>query len=164
MGAFEPTSVRLWRALPRDERTQAARAFWSQPPEEAAALAAREIVKILRVRPQAFGRIPVEQRVRATAGLANPGEALADALLVALHLESRRPLLGAFLDHLGVAHEDGVLSEDAELPPLAPDAARKILADLVARFPAAQVRVYWNALWLQDRERWSALADAAESL
>lgn len=69
---FEPNVVRLWRSLSRDARTEAARSFWERPTEEAAVAAAQEIVKILRVRPQAFHKIPLEQRVRAVAGLAAP--------------------------------------------------------------------------------------------
>jgi len=161
---FETTTHRLWRTLSREDRLDAARAFWRRPPEEAALAAAREIVQILKVRPQAFHKIPLEQRVRAVAGLASPPEALAEALLVALHVESRRELLGAFLDALGIPHEEGMLAEDAEFPPPAESAVRAAATDLSARFSPDQLRVYWNTLWLQDRERWAALETVAEGL
>jgi hypothetical protein len=61
---FETTPLKLWRALPREDRVEAARAFWERPTEEAGALAAREIVNILRVRPQAFHKVPLVERVR----------------------------------------------------------------------------------------------------
>ena len=57
--SFEPSTSRLWRTLPREVRLEAARAFWNRPGEEAAALAAQEIVKLLRVRPQAFHKVPL---------------------------------------------------------------------------------------------------------
>ena len=162
--AFEITTLRLWRTLSREDRLAAARAFWNRPPEEAAVAAAREIVQILKVRPQAFHQVPLEQRVRALAGLAAPPEALAEALLVALHVESRRELLGAFLDALGIPHEAGMIAEDAEFEPPGAAATGAALAALAARFPAEQIRVYWNTLWLQDRARWAALEPAAAAL
>ncbi len=159
--SFEPSTSRLWRTLPREVRLEAARAFWNRPGEEAAALAAQEIVKLLRVRPQAFLKVPTEQRVRALAGLAAPPEALAEALVLALHVGARRDLLAAFLDALGITHEEGMLADDAEFPPPDEAAARGALAQLTGRFDADAIRVYWNALWLQDRERWGALELAA---
>ena len=161
---FESTPLRLWKSLPRAEREQAARAFWEQPPKEAAPAAAREIVKLLRVRPQAFGKIPLESRVRALAGLAHPPDAVAEALVVALHLGPRRPLLADFLDQLGTAHEEGLIAEDAEVS--SPDEAkvRAAVATLRERHDASAIRVYWNALWLQDPERWKALETVAAEL
>ena len=161
---FETTTLRLWRTLGREERLEAARAFWNRPSEEAAVVAAREIVQILKVRPSSFHKIPLEQRVRAVAGLAAPPEALAEALLVALHVEKRRTLLGAFLDALGIAHEEGMLPDDADFPAPGEAAVRAAAAELAARFPPEQIRVYWNTLWLQDRERWGALEPAAAAL
>jgi hypothetical protein len=161
---FESSPLRLWKSLPRPEREQAARAFWEHPPQEAAPAAAREIVQLLRVRPQAFHKIPLESRVRALAGLAHPPDAVAEALVVALHLGPRRPLLADFLDQIGVAHEEGLIAEDAEIA--APDeaAVRKAAAALRERHDAAAIRLYWNALWLQDAERWQALAAVADEL
>ena len=79
--AFETSAVRLWRTLDREDRLAGARAFWNRPTEEGAALAAREIVKILRVRPQAFARVPLDQRVRAVAGLVLPQIELRERLV-----------------------------------------------------------------------------------
>jgi hypothetical protein len=160
--AFETSTVRLWRTLSREDRVAAATAFWNRPTKEGTALALREIVKILRVRPQALGRVPIGQRVSAVAGLANPPEALADALLVALHVGERRSLLVDFLEAAGIPHENGVIAEDAELAPLVEESARKALAALRVRGHAdPAIRAYWNALWLQDRERWAALETVA---
>jgi hypothetical protein len=154
---FESSPLRLWKSLNRSEREAAARAFWENPPEEAAPAAVGEIVKLLRVRPQAFGKIPLESRVRALAHLAHPPDAVAEALVVALHLGPRRPLLADFLDQLGIAHEEGLISEETEVAP--PDEAqvRSAAAALRERHDATAIRVYWNALWLQDAARWKAL-------
>lgn len=161
---FEPSAPRLWKRLAREERERAARAFWQRPPEAAAAMAAREIVQLLKMRPQAFGKLSPEARVRSLAGLAQPPDALAEALLVALHLEERRPLLAAFLDALAIPHDEGVIAEEVEIAPVTPERARAALAALRSAHPAAAIRVYWNALWLQDRERWAGLAAVADEL
>jgi hypothetical protein len=158
---FETSSLKLWRSLAREDRLEAARAFWERPPQEAGVAAAQEIVKILRVRPQAFHKIPIGQRVSALAGLAHPPENLADALLVALHVGARRPLLVDFLDRLAIPHEEGLISDEAELPEITEAAAREALAALELRHPARSIRVYWNALWLQDPVRWRALETAS---
>jgi hypothetical protein len=162
---FETTPLKLWRSLPREERALAARAFWEHPTEEAGALAAREIVNILRVRPQAFHKIRIEQRVRAVAGLAHPPDALADALVLSLHVVARRTLLVDFLDALGIAHEEGLIAEDAELPEIDEARVRRALDALRARGHGDRaITTYWNALWLQDPGRWAPLATVAGEL
>ncbi len=161
---FEPNVVRLWRALSRAARLEAARGFWERPTEEAAVAAAQEIVKILRVRPQAFHKVPLEQRVRAVAGLATPPDGLAEALLISLHVDARQALLVAFLDALGIPHEEGMLDEEEDFEPPRAEAVRAALPELLARFPADEIHVYWNALWLQDPKRWGALAQVVDEL
>lgn len=158
---FESSPARLWKSLGKAEREAAARAFWEQPPREAAREAAREIVKLLRVRPQAFAKVPLASRVRALAGLAHPSEVLAEGLLVALHVGPRRALLVDFLDAVGVAHEEGLIPDDAEIAPPAEETVRRAAQALRLRHAPAAIRLYWNALWLQDRERWRALETVA---
>lgn len=159
---FETTASRLWRKLSPDERLQAATAFWEQPPEEAIGSALGAIVKARRLRPQVARSLPLEARARILAAQTEPGETVAAALLVALHLAHRRPLLAAFLDAVGLAHEDGVLRDEADDTPLPTDAARKGRAALAGAFPPEQVQLYLNTLWLQDPERWAALKRMAE--
>ena len=162
---FETSPTRLWRSLPREDRVAAARAFWEHPTEEAAVAAAREVVQILHARPQAFHKIPIQQRVSALAGLAHPPEQLADALLLSLHVGDRSEMLADFLDAAGIPHEEGMIPDDLELPDLEEATARRALEALRAKgYPAAAVRLYWNALWLQDPERWQALEAVAAEL
>jgi len=161
---FETNVVRLWRALSREARLEAAHSFWERPTEEAAVAAAQEIVKILRVRPQAFHKVPLDQRIRAVAGLAAPPDSLAEALLISLHVDARRDLLVAFLDALAIPHEEGMIGDEDEFAPPTADAVRAALPGLLERFPADHIAVYWNALWLQDGERWAALAEVVDDL
>jgi hypothetical protein len=162
---FEPTATRLWKHLTPQERLAAATRFWNEPPQEVVGTALAAIIKARRLRPQVARSLPLEARARAVASLLDPGEPLAASLLVALHLGERRPILGAFLDALGFPHEDGILTEAADqLPRPEVDAARRAATALLPAFPARDVAVYLNTLWLQDPDRWAALEAAAESL
>lgn len=157
---MESTSARVWKRLTREERMAAATAFWRDTAPEVMASALGAIVKARHVRPQVARAMTDEAKAQALAGILDPGESVAASLLVALHLADRRPMLAAFLDALGMPHENGVLKEEADAiapPPTA--AAQAAVRSLAALFPAHEVTTYLNTLWLQDSERWSALAE-----
>ena len=161
--AFHPTATRLWKHLPPEERLAAASAFFAEPPTELAGVALGALVKARHLRPQAARALPPEAQSRILATVLDPGEPLAQGLLVSLHLGERRRLLGAFLDALGLPHEDGVLKDEADaVGPVTLEKARQAVAAL-ASFPAAEVRTYLNTLWLQDPERWGVLQTAEDA-
>ena len=67
--------------------------------------------------------------------------------MIAYHLEHQRPMMGAFLDLLGIAHEDGLIKDEE---PKTPDAATldKAVKELSAKYPKADVaRYFWALLW-----------------
>ncbi|HET7292638.1 MAG TPA: hypothetical protein VFM88_09445 [Vicinamibacteria bacterium] len=154
---FEPTASRLWKRLPREERRLAAAAFLHEPVPELLASALSAIVRARHVRPQVARAMAPEEQAAALAGILDPGEALAGSLLVALHLGERRPLLAAFLDGLGLPHEDGVMKEEAEARTLEAAFVERTARELTGRFPAEQVELYFNVLLLQDPERWEPI-------
>lgn len=159
---FEDSAARLWKHLPREDRLAAATAFWAQPSAETVGLALAAIVQARRLRPQVARSLPAADQARILSSVVELGEPLASALLVALHLEQRRPLLGTFLDALGLAHEDGVLKEEGEVPAVSREAAAAGLAALRAKHALPEIRAYLNTLWLQDPERWRVLEDLPE--
>jgi hypothetical protein len=86
---------------------------------------------------------------------------LAARLLVSYHLQHQRPMMGRFLDLLGIAHEEGLINDEspAAPPPEKLDEAAKALA---GEFPRADVaRYFWTLLW-QDPETWGGLKDRPE--
>ncbi|HEY7515002.1 MAG TPA: hypothetical protein VIC87_11015, partial [Vicinamibacteria bacterium] len=105
---LETTSQRLWKRLSREDRMAAASAFWEEPPQEMVGVALGAIATARRMRPQAARALTEAARAQALATILDPGELLAASLLVSLHLGSRRALLAAFLDALGLPHETGV--------------------------------------------------------
>ncbi len=162
---FETTATRLWRRLAPQERLEAATQFWKEPPAEVAAGALAAIVRARRMRPQAARALPDEQKARALAQVLDPGETVAAALVVALHLGVRRPMLSAFLELLSIPHDDGILKEEAaQLPPPDEERAEVAVKELAKRFPAREIETYLNALWLQDPIHWRAVADGCEWL
>jgi len=158
---LETTAVRLWKRLSREDRGEAAAAFWKEPPQEALGLALGAIVKSRKLRPQVARSLSEEERVRALASVLDPGEPLAAALLVALHLGARRSILVAFLDALGLPHDDGILKEEGDQAPPPTAEAVRSATQALASFPRNQIEVYYNTLWLQDPDRWAALETAA---
>ncbi|HEY7411465.1 MAG TPA: hypothetical protein VII13_12015 [Vicinamibacteria bacterium] len=153
---METTSARLWKRLPAADRLAAAAHFWREAPEAMVPAALAAIVGARKVRPQVVRTWGDEERARGLSQVLDLGEPLASSLLVALHVGARRAMLVGFLDAAGIAHEDGLLKED-DGTPVTEDAARAGVEALRAAWPAAQVDVYLNTLWLQDPDRWGAL-------
>src|SRR5512143_1991043 len=149
--AFHPTASRLWKHLPHDERLLAATAFFAELPPELTGTALGVLATARHMRPQAARSLPPDAQARILASVLDPGEPLAQGLLVSLHLADRRPLLAAFLDALAIPHDNGVLTEENEAaaPPLSAEKARLAVA-AVASFPRTQVQTYVNTLLLQD--------------
>jgi hypothetical protein len=154
---LQTTTSRLWKRLSPDERLAAANAFFNEPSPEVVGMALGAIVRARHMRPQAARALAPEAQARILATVLDPGETLAASLLVSLHLAERRPLLGTFLDAVGLPHENGVLKEEGEGAPLEEDQVRKGV-EALAGFPSSQVETYLNTLWLQDPERWGVLS------
>lgn len=156
------TAIRIWKNLPPAERSAASTAFFGEMPRELAGAALAALAKARHMRPQAARSLPAEAQARILATVLDPGEPLAQGLLVSLHLAERRPLLVAFLDALRLPHEDGVLKEEAEsAPPASADELRRAVGAL-SSFPPSQVLTYVNTLWIQDPARWAGLEQAAD--
>jgi hypothetical protein len=154
---FEDTAVRLWKRLEREERIAAATRFFAEPSQEVLGNALGAIIKARHLRPQVARSMPPEEQARALASVLDPGEPVAAALLVALHLGARREMLATFLDALGLPHEDGILKDEADATALDDKRLQAGLAALKARFTPHEVRTYFNTLWLQDPDRWESL-------
>lgn len=145
-----------------DLRASAADAFWRDEQAgleqaEAVALIARQI----KFRPKSVLSLPIDRKARHLAGLAQVSDLVAARLLVAYHLTHQRPMMGAFLDALGIAHDQGLITAES---PEAPTPARLDTAvrTLAAAYPAADVaRYFWTLLW-QDPETWGGLEGRPE--
>jgi len=158
------TPAHIWREMTAEQRLAAADALWSDSdsvPQQAEAVQA--IARQLRFRPQSVLKLAPGKRARHLAVLRTVPESLASRALVVYHLTSRRPMLEAFLDSLGIAHEQGLIADGAGD---APDEARlrEAATALLAAFPAADVRIYLLTLAAQDQATWGALVPMVSEL
>lgn len=145
-----------------DQRLRAARAFWSD--EDAVddqVQAALLIAQQKKFRPKTVIALDLERKARHLATLASLPDTLAARALIVYHLAEQRPMMGAFLDALGIKHENGLIEEEA----VKPDAGKLAPAaqTLAAEFPAADVQLYLNTLLCQDPETWSGLKEMVKA-
>jgi len=69
--------------------------------------------------------------------------------------------MGAFLDLLGIAHENGLINEENVTKPDA-EKLKKAAAELSGQFPKEDVTLYFSTLVSQDPDTWGSLADFIE--
>ena len=139
-----------------DQRQRAARAFWSDPDARADQLqAVMLIAQQKKFRPKTINGLDVDRRARHLATLASLPDPLAARALVVYHLADQRPMMGAFLDALGIAHENGLIQEDSVKPD--PEKIAEATDTLRKQFPAEDVDLYLETLISQDPETWGAL-------
>ena len=140
----------------------AADAFWAD--DNAAAEQAEVLATIahrIKFRMKSVLSMPIEKKTRYLLSLPAISESVAARLLVAYHLAHQRPMMGRFLDELGIAHEDGLIA-DEDLSPPPPDRVVAAAKALASAFPADDVSLYLSTLLWQDPETWGGLADVAE--
>src|SRR5438034_7593756 len=160
----EPTLTpsRFWKHLTLDQRTRIARAFWSD--EEATddqVQAAMLIAQQKKFRPKTVVGLDVERKAKHLASIVALPESLAARALVTYHLADQRPMMGAFLDALGIAHDNGLIKDDSAKPDASQIAAAA--AQIAKQYPAEDVRLYLSTLLCQDPETWGALRDVVMS-
>ena len=152
----------LWKTLPQEKKLQAAEAFWTDQEagmEQAEAVAL--IAQKIKFRAKSVIAMPADKRARHLASFPNVSELVAARLLVAYHLTQQRPMMGAFLDAVGIAHENGMIAEEEVKAPPA-EALRKGATAIAGQFPKEDVALYLSTLLWQDPDTWGALSDAPE--
>jgi hypothetical protein len=152
----------LWKTLPLEKKQQAAEAFWTDQEagmEQAEAVAL--IAQKIKFRAKSVISMPADKKARHLASFPNVTELVAARLLVAYHLAHQRPMMGSFLDALGIAHEEGVIAEE-EKPAPTPEKLKEAAAAIGKAYPADDVSLYLSTLLWQDPETWGPLADVPE--
>jgi hypothetical protein len=154
-----PRPAALWKHMTDTQRQTAARAFWldhdsTMEQLEIYALLARR----LNFRLKSVQALPLDRKVKHLMAMGNVSDGVAGRLLVAYHLACQRPMMGAFLDALGIPHENGLIAEGDTTKPDA-DTLKKGVETLRASHPAEDVTLYLSTLVLQDAETWGGLLD-----
>jgi hypothetical protein len=156
---FRP--LRVWKRMSMEQRMGAAEPFWAdeqsteQQVEAVAAIAAH-----MKFRTKSVLGLPAEKRIKYLAGLPTISDTIVARALVAYHLERQRPMMSAFLDSLGIAHENGLIAEETVAKPEA-ETLTRAATTLSQTFPAEDVSLYFSTLVSQDPDTWGDLAETA---
>lgn len=145
------------------QRLQVAQAFWLD--EEATddhIQAAMLIAQRKKFRPKTVITLEPERKAHHLSSLSTLPDAVAVRALIAYHMADQRPMMAAFLDALGIAHEDGIIEDETVIP----DSAKVGAAaeQLAGRFPPEAVSLYLNTLLCQDPETWNTLSGLPQRL
>jgi hypothetical protein len=150
------TPSRLWRRMSADQRLRAARAFWAD--EEAGDDQMQAVLLIAqqkKFRPKFVVGLDDERRAKHLAGMVGLPEALAARCLVVYHLKDHREMMGAFLDALGLKHDNGLIEDDEVKPD--PEKIGPAVEALAGRYPAEDLSLYLTTLVVQDPATWGEL-------
>ena len=153
-----PSPAALWKQLSEPQKLQAAEAFWREADSadqqiEAMVLLAQK----LKARPKFIASLAPERKAKHLAHFPGMPDVLAARLLVSYHLAHQRPMMGAFLDALGIPHEDGLINESLETT-VPVETLGKGVEALRASFPDEDVKLYFATLLLQDPDTWGGLS------
>jgi len=157
-----PQPAQLWKQMTETQKLRAAEAFWREPDGveqqvEAMALLAQK----LKARPRYIQGLPIEKRARHLAHFPGMPDLLAARILVSYHLGHQRPMMSAFLDAIGITHDNGLITEDPQ-EPITPEQVQAGRAALEATYPAEDIQLYFATLLAQDPETWGALRSAIQ--
>jgi hypothetical protein len=147
----------MWKQMPPEKRQAAAAAFWED--ENGLDQQVEVIVTLARkfnFRPKSLQQLPVERRIKMLANMSDVSEAVATRALIGYHLSSERPLMAAFLDAVGIEHDNGLITAE-EVPTPAPEKVTAGVTAIKAAFPADAVQLYLNTLLVLDGDTWGTL-------
>lgn len=143
--------------MPLERRIDAADLFWNDEHSADQQMeAVASIATHMKFRPRSVLALAPEKRAKYLAQLPTVTDAIAARALVNYHLERQRPMMAAFLDALGIAHENGLITEENIAKPDAGKvkAAAKQLSE---QYPQEDVSLYLSTLVSQDPDTWDAL-------
>jgi hypothetical protein len=157
------TPTRLWKNMTAAQRLAAARAFWlDETATDDQVQAVLLIAQQKKFRPKTVIALDVDRKAKQLATIVNLPEALAARVLIVYHLAEQRPLMVAFLDALGIAHDNGLIEEDGATPD--PEKLGPAAAQIAQQFPKDDVILYLNTLLCQDPGTWSGLSDVLDTI
>ena len=146
-----------------ERRLEAADLFWNDEHSADQQLeAVASIATHMKFRPKSVLSLAPERRAKYLATLPTMSDAIAARALVSYHLERQRAMMGAFLDLLGIPHENGLITEENVAKPDA-GKVKQAATELATKFPQEDVSLYLATLVSQDPETWDALVDVAQT-
>ena len=153
---------RLWKDLPTETRLALADAFWREEVDDTEATlqhveATAAIARRLNFRAKSVQALPIERKARQLAQLPEVSDSVATRALIAYHFSTQRPMMAAFLDALGVANDNGLITAEEVS---APETERlRTAVGQLAEFPPDAVSLYLRTLTAVDEDTWRNLPD-----
>ena len=148
----------IWKSMGDTRRQQATAAFYQDDTlKEYHNAANTRIARSKNFRPQFVKKLPLEKRAMYLSNLPLAQDMLSQ-FIVSYHFTHQRPMMAAFLDALGIANDNGLISDTAEEPAKPTkeklDDAAKLLR---SKFPVEDVDLYFSTLRAQNDEIWGEL-------
>ena len=155
------TTQALWSVLTPDERRRGLALSLGDDRDVRRSLVAllRKTPRYKSFRPTAFASWSAEQFAGAlkAPGLLTPD--VMQSALIALHVQDRSAMLSAFLDAVGIPHQNGLITDSVESLPVSQAELLAAADTLAERFPREQVTLYFRTLLLLDPVLWGGLKD-----
>jgi len=145
-----------------EQRVAAADAFWREESNDIDVQHADAVVTLARrmhFRPKSMAALPIERRSRMLAQVSDVSDAVATRALISYHFTVRRDLMAAFLDALGIKHENGLIQDETVAPP-AKDRLVTAIKKVRESFAASDVDLYLKTLTTLDGDTWGELDGA----
>ena len=140
-----------------DQRIRTARAFWlDEQATDDQIQAVMLISQHKKFRPKTVIGLDVDRKARHLASLTRLPDAMVVRIIVVYHLAEERPMMGAFLDALGIKHENGLIEDESTKPD--PSKLPAAVAQITGQFPPDHVSLYLSTLMCQDPETWGGLS------
>jgi hypothetical protein len=153
---FRPS--RIWKRMTPERRSDAAQLFWSdEQSAEQQVEACASIATHMKFRAKTVLGLPAEKKTAYLVRLPNVTDAVAARALVNYHLERQRPMMSAFLDALGITHDNGLINDETVVKPES-EKLRSAAEAIAASYPAPDVALYLSTLVSQDPDTWGELA------
>jgi hypothetical protein len=144
-------------------RLALADAFWREAGDDTTDTNAQHIEATLAIarrlnfRPKSIQALPIERKAKQLAQIADVSDTIATHALIAYHFSAQRPLMAAFLDALGIANDNGMITAEEVTAPEA-EQLRDAIGKL-STYPADDVSLYLRTLSALDEDTWRHLPD-----
>jgi len=151
----------LWKELPPSARLALADAFWREKDDDSPETTMQHVEAIAAIarrmnfRTKSVQALPIDRKARQLAQMSDVSDAVATRALIAYHFSAQRPLMAAFLNALGVANDNGLITaEDVSAPETE---QLKVAVNQLAEFPQEDVLLYLKTLTAVDEDTWRNL-------
>ena len=150
------TPVRLWQALPREDRIKAILTSLNSGDGQGTR---GYFVDLLAAKPGGFRAATIRKwsKEELAAKAAREPLTMVHSLLVDLHFPGRAHIQAAFYDDLGIPHDNGRTDEAVAPTEVSAEKIPPAADRLIAEFPDDHGLFYLLTIWALDSKLWAGL-------